>query len=220
MKIYYEIEIQGTKPMLINTFPIDTLSTKKPKSGSAGNDEESWKRTVLMDANRNLFIYNTYLVGAIVGGGKHIKVGKGTLSKKIGATLEVIENQILLIDRIVPKDEDILKRAEDSVYLDVRSVVNPMTKGRNLRYRIAAKEGWKCHATISWDDRAASREEMKSCVEYAGLFEGVGDGRRIGFGRFKLLSFAYSDMNDDQLSDVEVKIEGPSKRKKAVNLFG
>lgn len=213
MKIYYEIEIQGVKPMLINTFPIDTLSTTKAKSGSAGNDEQSWKRTVLMDANRNLFIYNTYLVGAIVQGGKQIKVGKGTLSKKIGATLEVVESQILLLDRIVPPDDEVLRKTDEPVYLDVRSVVNPMTKGRNLRYRIAAKEGWKCRATISWDDRAASREEMKSCVENAGLFEGIGDGRKIGFGRFKLLSFTYSDMNDDQLNEEEVKIKGSSKSK-------
>lgn len=190
MKIQYQIKIEGTKPILINTFPIDTLSSSKAKSGTTGNDEESWKKTVLMNSDRNLYIYNSYLVGAIVGGGKHIKVGKGSLSKKVGATLEVIEDQLILIDRIVPPDDQLLRKSSDPVYLDVRSVVNPMTKGRNLRYRIAAKEGWALVATVSWDDRAVSKEDMKSCIENAGLFEGIGDGRKIGFGRFKLLSFS------------------------------
>lgn len=190
MKIHYKIEIEGVKTILFNTFPIDTLSASKPKSGTTGNDEESWKRTVLMTPDRNLFIHNTYLVGSITGGGKHIKVGKGNLSKKVGATLETVQDKILLIDRFVPPDDELLKKSDELVFLDVRSVVNPMTKGRNLRYRIAAKEGWKVQAVISWDDRAVSKEDMKSCVEHAGLFEGIGDGRKIGFGRFKLLSFS------------------------------
>jgi len=190
MKIYFRIEIEGVKTILFNTFPIDTLSASKPKSGMTGNDEESWKRTVLMTPDRNLFVYNTYLVGSITGGGKHIKVGKGNLSKKVGATLEVVEEKILIKDRFVPPDDEILRKSDELVYLDVRSVVNPMTKGRNLRYRVAAKEGWQAAATISWDDRAVSKEDMKSCVENGGLFEGIGDGRKIGFGRYKLLSFS------------------------------
>lgn len=192
MKIFYEIEIEGVKPLLINTFPIETLSPSKSKSGSTGNDEESWKKTALMDADRHLFIYNTYILGSITAGGKQIKVGKGNLSKKVGATLEVVEDQIIIKNRVVPPDDQLLKKADEEVYLDVRSVVNPMTKGRNIRYRIAAKAGWKASCTISWDDRAASKEEMKSCIENAGLFEGLGDGRKIGFGRFKLNSYTAS----------------------------
>jgi hypothetical protein len=192
MKIYYDISIEGVKQILFNTFPIDTLSSSKSKSGTTGNDEESWKKTVLMTSDRNLYVYNTYLVGSIVGGGKHIKVGKGNLSKKVGATLEVLDDQVLLIDRFVPLDSELLRKPDELVYLDVRSVVNPMTKGRNLRYRIGAKEGWKMNATLSWDDRAVSKEDMKACIENAGLFEGIGDGRKIGFGRFKLLSFSQS----------------------------
>lgn len=190
MKTSCKVTIEGTKPILINTFPIDTLSPGKAKSGTTGKDEVSWIKTVLMDENRNLYVLPSYIVGAIISGGKHIKVGKGSLSKKVGSTLEVLENRILLEKCIVPKETEILELCTEQVYIDVRSVVNPMTKGRNVRYRVGAREGWKASATISWDDRSVSKEEMKQCLENGGMFEGIGDGRKIGFGRFKVLSFS------------------------------
>lgn len=188
MKIYAEIAIEGIKPILFHTFPIDTLSRSKSKSGTAGEDGIEWKKTVLMTADRELYIYNSYLCGAIVAGGKQIKIGKATLNKKIGGTLEVVESH-LHFGLYVPEDDQLLRKEDEDVYLDVRSVVNPMTKGRNVRYRVAAKAGWKTQATISWDDTVLSAEDVKSCAENGGLFEGVGDGRRIGFGRFKVTHF-------------------------------
>jgi hypothetical protein len=68
-----------------------------------------------------------------------------------------------------------------------------MTKGRNLRYRIAAKEGWSLSAIITWDDYVVSKENMKQCVENGGLYDGIGDARKIGFGKFILLSFQILD---------------------------
>lgn len=190
MKIQAEISIEGTKPLLINTFPMDALSSSKSKSGTTGNDSSGWKNTVLMTPERELYIYNSYLVGSIVGGGKQIKVGKATLSKKVGSTLE-IEEAHLMLGLYVPEDDSILvNKIDELVYLDMRSVVNPMTKGRNVRYRIACKPGWQVSTTLLWDNRVISPEDMKACVENAGLFDGIGDGRKIGFGRFKLLSFS------------------------------
>jgi len=184
MKINALIKVEGIKPLLFHTFPISILSEKQSKGG-----EEDWKNTVLMDQNRQLYVNNTYVRNAIVDGGKEIKVGKGNLSKKIASTLEVQELKILIEDRFVPEEHQLLKLDTEPVYLDVRSVVNPATKGRNLRYRIAASPGWRCSFTISWDDYIASKENLKVCAENGGAFQGIGDGRKIGFGRFKVISF-------------------------------
>jgi hypothetical protein len=189
VKIHAKIEIEGIKPLLINTFPIDTLDAGKNKSGIAGNDAEGWKKTVLMTEKRELYVFSSYLTGSIINGAKQIKVGKGNLSKKVGASLECMDEKILFDGLIVPEEKDLTRLATDIVYLDVRSVVNPMTKGRNLRYRIATKAGWKIKTIISWDDVTVSKDHMKECVKNAGIYEGIGDGRKIGFGRFKLLSF-------------------------------
>jgi hypothetical protein len=193
MKISATIRIQGIKPLLFHTFPLDTLDAGKAKKGTTGNNNEEWHNTVLMDEDRKLYVYGSYLRGCIVSGGKHIKVGKGNISKKVGASLEIVGERIYLDDLKVPADKDLTRLTTDPVYLDVRSVVNPMTKGRNLRYRIAAKEGWTLSATISWNDYIVSKENMKQCVENGGLFDGIGDGRAIGFGKFNLVDFKMLD---------------------------
>lgn len=184
MKKRAKISIEGIKPLLFHTFPIETLSGTASKQG-----EDEWKTTVLMDQNRQLYVMNTYLQNAIIGGAQEIKVGRGNLSKKMASTLEVEEMKVFLEDRFVPADDQILKLDSELVYLDVRAVVNPMTKGRVVRYRVAAKAGWICNFHITWDDRIANKEQLKICVDNGGSFQGIGDGRKIGFGRFKVLSF-------------------------------
>lgn len=183
-KVKALVEVIGIKPILFHTFPIETLTEKKSKTG-----EEEWKTTVLMNEERQLYVMNTYFINSICNGGKEIKVGRGNLSKKIASTLDIEETRIYLTDRFVPADEALTKNETEAVYLDVRSVVNPMTKGRNIRYRIASKPGWHCKFTVCWDDYIASKEQVQRCVENGGAFQGVGDGRSIGFGRYELASF-------------------------------
>lgn len=189
MKIGARIKIKGVKPLLICTFPIDTLDSNKPKQGSTGKNEEEWKRTVLMNENREMYIFASYIIGSIREGGKSIKVGKATLSKKVGASLECITDMIMLDGLKVPPDNEMTRLATEPVYLDVRSVVNPMTKGRNLRFRVACRVGWTVSTTIFWDDFAVSADQMKNCLENAGILEGIGDGRKIGFGRYTVEEF-------------------------------
>ena len=189
MKVRAKISIKGTKPLLFHTFPIDTLTPGKTKSGTTGKDASEWKSTVLMTSDRQLYVMGCYIIGAVKVAGKLIKVGKGNMMKKIESCLECLQDQLLLKDLYVPLEDDITNSVTEPVYIDVRSVVNPATKGRNLRYRVAAKAGWELSAVIQWDDAIVSRDMMKQCVESAGLYEGIGDGRRIGFGRFDMISF-------------------------------
>jgi hypothetical protein len=192
-KVCAKIKITGTKPLLINTFPLETLDEGKSKSGTAGKDETLWKKTVLITPDRELYVFSSYLVGAIVKGAKNIKVGKGSLANKVGSTLECSPDILILNGLKLPPDNEITKNTNDEVYIDVRSVVNPMTKGRNIRYRIACKAGWGLTANILWDDAQVSVEQMKQAVYNGGQYEGLGDGRKIGFGRFKVNSFQVSE---------------------------
>jgi hypothetical protein len=131
------------------------------------------------------------LQNAVSEGGKDIKSGRGSIYKKVCATLEVEEPRVMMHDLVVPEEDQLTRKDTESVYLDVRAVVNPMTKGRNLRYRIAAKPGWRCTFTLSWDDKIVSKEQIKACVENGGSMSGIGDGRKIGFGRFKLVDIKF-----------------------------
>jgi len=193
MRVTAEIEIEGIKPFLMNSFPTDTFATHKSKKGSQANNHEEWKAGALMDKDRRLYIFPSYIVGSIKEGGKYIKIGKATLAKKVGSCLECCYDFVYFDDLIVPLEKDITRLTTEPIYLDVRPVVNPATRGRMLRYRIAAKAGWKIKTRIVWDDFVISKDDMQSCVQNAGLFEGIGDGRRIGFGKYKLLSFKMRD---------------------------
>jgi hypothetical protein len=64
------------------------------------------------------------------------------------------------------------------VYLDVRSAVNPGTKKRNVRYRIALSPGWSAQFTIQWEGSVVPAPTMRAIMEDAGKLAGRADGRR------------------------------------------
>ena len=184
-----QITIIGTKPILFCTFPVDTLSSSKSKEGGTGSNKEEWKKTVLMMPNRQLYVNSSYIIKSITEGAKLIKEGRGSISKKVGASLTGADDKILITNRFVPEEDKLTSLDQDDVYIDMRSVVNPMTKGRNIRYRIAAKAGWELTTTLIWHPRLASSDQIKESAINAGLMEGIGDGRKIGFGRFEVKEF-------------------------------
>jgi len=181
------VKIEGVKPLLFHAFSPDVLDAKKPKQGSAGNNPEEWKKTVHMDAERRLYLPESYLYGPIKEAGRYSKIGRGNIIKYVSATLEVTPTKIYLENLKVPIESELTRDDTQEVYLDVRSAVNPMTKGRNLRYRIACKPGWKCEFKASWDDSVLSVEQMKQVIQDSGIMCGTGSGRAIGFGRYKVL---------------------------------
>lgn len=183
------LTIRGIKPLLWHTFGPDAIPLEKQeRTGVAGNDPEEWRKTVLMTDNRQLYVEPTYIFGCLRDGAKHIKKGRGSIQALVAATLQIVDDRILF-DLFLPPDSELTRDTSQPVYLDVRSVKNPATKGRNVRYRIAAAKGWLTTATIQWDKTIVSRQEMESVAVDAGRLAGIGDGRNIGFGRFEVVEF-------------------------------
>lgn len=187
-----EVEVTGTRPLLWHRFGPDTIpaSGKKERQGVAGNDPSEWQRSVLLTKERQLYLEPSYIFGCLRDGAKHTPRKRGTLQPFVAATLQITDERVL-VDRFLPENtEDFLSHTpDDLVYLDVRSVKNPATRARNVRYRVAASAGWKTRFTIMWDITVVSRGEMEAVVRDAGQFAGLGDGRSIGFGRFAVEGF-------------------------------
>lgn len=183
------ITIVGKRPILFHSFSMDSIPLeKKERTGVAGNDPEEWKRSVLKTAANQLYVESSYIFGCLRDGGKHVKAGRGSIQPKIASTLVVLD-EVILLDRFLPPEQELAQDKSQPVYLDVRSVRNPNTKGRNIRYRIAAGTGWRASFQIEWDGSVVSRFEMESALIQAGSLVGLGDGRSIGCGRFVVECF-------------------------------
>lgn len=195
--------IIGKRPILFNSFSIDSIPLEKQeKTGVAGHDPQEWKRTVLITKEKQLYVESSYIFGCLRDGGKHIKSGKGSLQAKVASTLVVLD-EIIPLDRFLPPEDELSQDKSQPVYLDVRSVKNPSTKARNVRYRIAASIGWKASFEIEWENTIVSRGEMESTLISAGSFVGLGDGRSIGCGRFTVEAF---EIFENGLTDKKKRI--------------
>ena len=204
-----KVTIRGDRPMLWHAFGPDSIPLEKgEKTGVAGNDPAEWRKSVLCTKNGQLFIRGDYVFGCLAGkdgAAKYTKKGRGTLLSPVRATLQIAEDRIL-VDRYMPgfpnghECDPLTLDVPDTdpdlpVYLDIRGCVNPNTRSRNVRYRIAASPGWTCSFTLQWDKTVVSRHEMEAIMIDAGRLVGLGNGRAIGMGRFNVESFDVDDMN-------------------------
>lgn len=188
-----KVQVRGTRPLLWHAFGPEAIPlTPQERTGVAGNDPEEWKKTVLMTAERQLYVDPTYVFGCIRDGAKNVRKGRGSIQPAVASTLQVLTDRVLIADRFVPEG-DPPRDPEQPVYLDVRSVRNPSTKARNVRYRVAASKGWETEFSITWDRIVVPREQMREALIFAGQLCGLGDGRSVGFGRFEVVSFEVAE---------------------------
>jgi hypothetical protein len=198
------VTVRGTRPLLFHRFGPDALPLEKvEKTGVAGNDPSEWRRTCLVTSEGQLYLEPTYIFATCRDAARYTKKGRGSIQTAVAATLQVVENRILL-DRWFPGFPNgatfdaatVPAPATDPelpVYLDVRGVVNPSTKGRNVRYRLACSPGWSTQFTLVVDKTIVARAQLEAVVIDAGRLCGLGNGRAIGMGRFEVLGFQVDD---------------------------
>jgi hypothetical protein len=188
-----QVTVRGTRPLLWHWFGPDAIPLEKQeRTGVAGNDPEEWKRTVLYNKDRVLYVNGNYAFGTLIAGAAYTKRGKSSLKNVLQSTLQILDQEILT-NRVLP--EDLQRDPSLPVYLDVRSTINPTTKGRNVRYRVAASPGWEMTFGMEWDKTIVSRNEMEAICIDAGRFSGFGSGRKIGMGRFEVVKFSVLDFD-------------------------
>jgi len=188
------VTIRGVRPILFHRFGPEALPLEKQeRTGVAGNDPEEWKRTVIATKEGQLYLPPEYIFACLREAAKYTKKGRGSIQPLVAATLQVIENKVLL-DRWLPDGLNSLSTDDsEPVYLDIRGVRNPASRGMNVRYRVAASPGWRATFHIRWDVTIVSRAQMQAVLIDAGRLVGLADGRSIGFGRFEIEEFEFVD---------------------------
>lgn len=189
-----EVKIRGTRPLIFNLFSVDSIPLiKKAKSGVAGNNPDEWKTSFSSTVDNQLYLESRHIFACLRAGGKYIPKSRGTLESDIAATLQV-NKEILLLNRYVHSFEEISNDPTELVYVDVRPVSRRGVK--NIRYRLATAPGWETDFQISWDSTLISPQQMESvCIE-SGNFAGLGDARKIGYGRFEVTDFKTMNLKE------------------------
>lgn len=184
------VTIEGSRPIFWHKFGPEALPLEKQeRSGVAGNDPEEWKKTVTATTDGQLYVDSSYVFGSLRDGARYTKKGRGSIQSLVSATLQVVDT-FVLFDRHLPDGLNSLPTDPSApVYLDIRGVRNPTTKGRNVRYRVAASPGWRCSFTLQWDKTVVDRNQMQAVCIDAGKLVGIGNGRAIGMGRFEVINF-------------------------------
>jgi hypothetical protein len=191
-----KVTIKGKRPLLQHRFGPDAIPLEKEeKTGVAGNNPEEWRKSCMVTDEGKLYVLGTYVFGCLRDAAKHTKKGKSTMQAAVAATLQV-EEDVVLLDRYMPKKGDPPTDRTKPVFISVDGVRNPTTKARNVRYRLAASTGWVCSFTITWDKTIVAREQMRAVLTDASILVGLADGRSIGYGRFSILKW-------EELKDAE-----------------
>lgn len=186
-----KVEIIGIKPFIFHKFNIEILTNmSKVKSGTSGNDPEEWKVSFFEDDGR-LYMPASYLQAALKNGAVNTKVGRGTIQKTWVSAVLVDQEKIYFNRHIFDgwKEmaiEEVPVDSDKNVYVDVRMVSNPNTKGRNIRYRLAMSAGWEIAFSLTVDDSLLSQSQIKKVIQDTGKLQGIADGRTLGYGRFEV----------------------------------
>lgn len=192
-----KVKIRGISPLLYHCFTEESIPLeKKEKSGVAGNNPNEWRTTYTVTPEGQFYLNPEYIYATLRNGAKYTTRGKGTIQSKVAATIQVTD-EIILIDRFLKDPDSIDRDKSKPVYLHVAPVKISATKARHLRYRVALAAGWKAEFNIIWNKTVVSRNEMERVCLDAGELEGLADGRKMRFGRFEVLEFNVSEMNNN-----------------------
>lgn len=188
------VRIRGTRPLFFHTFGPESIPLEKSeREGVAGNNPSEWKKTYRATKDGELYLTPDQFFRCLFEGARHTKKGRGSIQKDVGATLQIDDIRILTgrkmwsLDEAPPTDDTL------PVYLDIRGVVNPTNKARNVRYRVVCSPDWECEFHPMWDKTVVNRAQMNAVCIDAGRLVGVGNGRGIGMGKFEIVSFTVDE---------------------------
>lgn len=82
------VHIEGIRSLFFHRFNVDVLNAeRKPKTGSVGNNPEKWRQTCFVTNENQLYLPGMYFFSCLKAGAAYTKVGRGTIQKKVAATL-------------------------------------------------------------------------------------------------------------------------------------
>ena len=159
-------------------------SMKKQGGDALTGNPDEWKQTIYFKEDFGVFLPSSCFEASVKNAAKQFKIsGKATATK-------FVDSGLFCVDICLPffVDGKPIKTLDDSrIIIDKRTVKNPSTKGRNVRYRAKFDEWESTFRIVVTADDYLTDKLITDIITYAGLYVGVGDFRPK-FGRFQLVS--------------------------------
>lgn len=188
-----KVKIRGVKPIVFHKFNIEVItSLTKNKSGSAGNNPEEWKKSFYHEDGK-IYMPDMYVFSCLKNASVYTKAGRGSIQKTWISAVQINPTKIFLDRQMFDGWENIepvfIEKYTDPslpVYIDIRMVSNPNTKGKNVRYRVACSPDWTAEFDITIDDNLISKAQAAKVIEDGGKLQGIADLRTLGYGRYEV----------------------------------
>jgi len=175
----YKVKLIGKTPYMQHKMNDVDLETWEKKRGRiierAEVHEDDEKRALYhmyIDDDGKPFIPSEQLIGSFINAGSFIK-------SKVGNSKKSMKNIVAAMFDILPMKI----KLTTSWTIDKRSAVNKNIKARVIVLRPRWEE-WEAEFTLIVDNDTITKETIRTIIEYAGQYVGIGSFRPTNNGRF------------------------------------
>jgi hypothetical protein len=182
----YEIKIKSICAMIHHgsqSVGMQEKSMKKQGGDALTGNPDEWKQTIYYKDRVGVYLPAICFEACVKNAAKQFKIGRATAMKYVDSGLFCSDEYLSFLVNGKP----IMSLDDTRITIDKRTVKNPTTKGRNVRYRAKFDEWESTFRIIVSADDYLSEKLLQEIITYGGSYVGVGD-YRPKFGRFQLLS--------------------------------
>lgn len=173
------LRLRGVQPLLFNRMDIEAYDAEsEPASKRKPRSRPEYESMVWRDDDGNLAIPVRNVIGSIVHAGKYYKTPIGSN----GSAMNTLREALVPVSELAPFD------TSEWDAIDFRHAKFADTKrSPKPTYRPRLETGWLLTASVSVvTPELYGPAKLLEIISRAGAVMGIGDGRKIGFGRYVL----------------------------------
>jgi len=179
----YKVKLKGISPIVFNTMQkelAEEISTLKKDEYSEW-EKKNWKRKALRDNKGNVIIPIIWIKAAFVNACKHSRIVPNFATSKK-------ETYTRYAEAMYFQNSDFKCNEKDLILLEAYMGAQGANSKTKVLKCYPKLETWETCIEISDPAGRMSKEELEKLFEFSGLFEGIGDFRKVNHGRFELVS--------------------------------
>jgi hypothetical protein len=177
----YNIKIKGNSPLVFNT-PQQELQeeiSKLKKDEYSDWEKKNWKRRALRDKSGNVIIPIIWIKAAFENACKHCKMVPNFATSKKETYTRYAGSMYFNNSTFKCSDKELISLSQ---FMGAQGK-NSSSKVLKIYPKV---DKWETNFEIADPEGRMTTEELKTILEYAGMFEGIGDFRKVNCGRFEV----------------------------------